>query len=343
MRLLCVVLLVTGCGAGRGGSAFIDDEASIIPAQGEKRIHALCGKLLEDLRIHIYVKTLPGTGEDVDTAASALFDVHRLGARTDDERGLLFLVAPQQRQVRIEVGYGLEGIFPDSFVGSLERQQMVPFFSSGRVADGIEATVELLVTRALQHEGQGAPAGVRPASPASPHYSGGAGARADLPAERTRTYAPVQAADADRYRPQDSPAKAFEVYRQVLRDRVKDPGLPIYTEKTRTFLRQWLVTDAQQSHEASSLDRGIPFRIHSRGGLAVIRYPVEERSIPPYFFRKGTEGWMIDLASMSELIGFNHLNQWHFRTMPNEFMFAFPDAVFDKNGYPHRTGAGAER
>ena len=56
----------------------------------------------------------------------------------------------EDRQVRMEIGYGLEGVFPDAFVGHVERNQMVPFFQANRVGPGIEATVELLVAKALE-------------------------------------------------------------------------------------------------------------------------------------------------------------------------------------------------
>ena len=63
---------------------------------------------------------------------------------------MLFLVDPQGKSVRLETGYDLEGIFTDAFTGYVEREQMLPFFVAGRIAPGIEATVELLVARALQ-------------------------------------------------------------------------------------------------------------------------------------------------------------------------------------------------
>jgi uncharacterized membrane protein YgcG len=61
-------------------------------------------------------------------------------------RGLLLVIDADQ--VRLEVGYTLEGVLPDAFAAYVEHRQMVPFFERGRVADGILSTTELIVTRA---------------------------------------------------------------------------------------------------------------------------------------------------------------------------------------------------
>ena len=63
-------------------------------------------------------------------------------------RGLLLVVDAEGERVRLEVARELEGVFVDSFVAFIEREQMAPFFAAGRVGDGIVATSELIVGRA---------------------------------------------------------------------------------------------------------------------------------------------------------------------------------------------------
>jgi hypothetical protein len=43
---------------------------------------------------------------------------------------------------------------------------------------------------------------------------------------------------------------------------------------------------------------------------------------------------MLDSAAMNRSFGFNHQNQWFFRTSEQEVMFAFSDMVLDRNGFP---------
>jgi hypothetical protein len=67
-----------------------------------------------------------------------------------------------------------------------------------------------------------------------------------------------------------------------------------------------------------------------------MRYPVSNRHAHPFFFRRGERGWMLDFAAMNRTIGFNHKNQWFFRTTDHPFMFGFEDLTFDRHGFPHR-------
>jgi uncharacterized protein len=57
----------------------------------------------------------------------------------DRDNGLLIFFAMKERKYRFEVGYGLEGILPDSLVGSIGRQYIVPYFRKGEYASGAAA------------------------------------------------------------------------------------------------------------------------------------------------------------------------------------------------------------
>jgi uncharacterized protein len=55
--------------------------------------------------------------------------------------GVLLIVAPNERKMRIEVGYGLEGVLPDIIAGQIIREDMVPKFRDGDLPGGIDAGV----------------------------------------------------------------------------------------------------------------------------------------------------------------------------------------------------------
>jgi uncharacterized protein len=61
--------------------------------------------------------------------------------------GLILIVAPQERKVRIEVGYGLEASFSDQFTGAILRENILPAFSDGEFATGIEAGVDRMIEK----------------------------------------------------------------------------------------------------------------------------------------------------------------------------------------------------
>ena len=90
----------------------------------------------------VVVATVPGLqGTTVEDFANRLFRAWKLGqAKTDN--GVLLLVAPTERKVRIEVGYGLEGALTDALSKVLIASAITPRFKSGDFAGGIAAGVD---------------------------------------------------------------------------------------------------------------------------------------------------------------------------------------------------------
>jgi len=326
-----LIFLLTAC-QSRRESPFVDDHAGLLKPEQVVRINRFHDRLLQDLDIHFHLVTLAESPGDLDQEGVELFDELKLGETTAGARGVLLLVDPTGRQVRLEIGYDLEGIFPDGFVGYVEREQMRPFFAVGRVSDGIEATVELLVGRAMGEVSTDLHHKVIDLQ----HLSGGGGARTAAAIGNGAAANPVLE-DRTPYAAQPSPRQTLERYLEALQRHIKDPELGIFTPETRAFFRQWLVTDAQQDNERKDLERNLP-DVEERiaGDLAVLRFPVDRRQTAPYLLRRSDQGWQLDMAAMSRLIGFNHKNQWFFRSRDHEFMFAFDDLSFDANGFPHR-------
>ncbi|MEM1115358.1 MAG: TPM domain-containing protein [Bacteroidota bacterium] len=77
-------------------------------------------------------------GEVLEPYATRVFRAWDLG-QEDDDNGVLLLVAVAERQVRIEVGYGLEGSLTDAAAGSIIRREIVPEFKAGNFEAGILA------------------------------------------------------------------------------------------------------------------------------------------------------------------------------------------------------------
>lgn len=91
------------------------------------------------------VLVVPTTGDDtVESYARRVFDAWKLGRKGVDD-GILFLVAKEDRRLRIEVGYGLEGAVPDLLAGRIIREQVAPRFQRDDYAGGIVAGVESLL------------------------------------------------------------------------------------------------------------------------------------------------------------------------------------------------------
>jgi hypothetical protein len=132
---------------------------------------------------------------------------------------------------------------------------------------------------------------------------------------------PDTAQAADSYPAQPTVEAALGTYLRVLQNRVKDPSLGIYSAATRELLRGRPVSDAQQRAEFAAIQRVQDGRLVREEGIrAVISFPAS-RQVPPYFFRRESGGWTIDLATASRVIGFDQSNEWYVRNPDNEFAF----------------------
>jgi len=329
--LIGVLLCLSLNACRRPDSDFVSDPAALLIDAQRSRIASFHRALLEDLDIHFRLVILPSASSDINRDAVALFEDFHLGESTRGARGVLLLVDPEGEQVRLEIGYDLEGVFPDGFVGYVEEQQLAPFFAAGQVGNGIEATVELLTARALEEDG--AFPGKDPTPPSA--LSGGGGARVDVAIGNGSS--PFKPLSSQPFPAASTPEETLNRYRQVLLQGVRDPNLGIYSIASRALLGNWLVTEGQQQQELRRLEQALEsYQVRSAGEHAVIRFPVEERQLPPYFFTLSDSGWQLDFVVMADHIGFNHKNQWHFRNIPEAYAFAFNDWRFDQQGFPHQ-------
>jgi uncharacterized protein len=85
-------------------------------------------------------------GESLEDVASTLFQKWRLGQKGLDN-GVLLVVFVQDRKLRFEVGYGLEGTLPDAVAGQIIREAIGPRFREQRYAAGLEAAVTAVYGR----------------------------------------------------------------------------------------------------------------------------------------------------------------------------------------------------
>ena len=102
----------------------------------------------------IVVLTIPSLdGEVLEAYATRVFRVWGLG-QADRDNGVLLLVAVADRELRIEVGYGLEGALTDATAGSIIRNEIVPRFRDGDFDGGVLAFVAFRV-RARRRRARG--------------------------------------------------------------------------------------------------------------------------------------------------------------------------------------------
>jgi uncharacterized protein len=119
-------------------TSYVSDLAGVISPEARTRLEALCAEVEQKTGAQMAIVTVQSLeGESVENYAVDLFKQLGVGSKKND-RGVLLLVAPQERKYRIEVGYGLEPVINDARVGDAGRA-MVPYLRQGDYGKAAEA------------------------------------------------------------------------------------------------------------------------------------------------------------------------------------------------------------
>ncbi len=123
------------------------DAAGIIPDDREAALIQQLTAYNKATGRALMVVTVPSLdGENVATYANNLGHAWGVGGKETDQ-GLILLVAPTERKVRIEVGYGLEEYLPDVLGGRIIREQITPAFKAGDYTGGISAGIDAIMAQ----------------------------------------------------------------------------------------------------------------------------------------------------------------------------------------------------
>ena len=123
------------------------DGANIIEPVDERLLTAKLTEYNRRTGRALIVATVPTLQEDtIEDYAVRLFEAWGIGGGETDQ-GLLLLVAPNERKMRIEVGYGLHRYVTDILSGRIIRDNITPRFKEGDFAGGINAGVDALITQ----------------------------------------------------------------------------------------------------------------------------------------------------------------------------------------------------
>ncbi|MBK8550740.1 MAG: TPM domain-containing protein [Ignavibacteria bacterium] len=83
-------------------------------------------------------------GESLEDVSIRLAEKNKIGKK-DRNNGVLMLIVKDDRKIRIEVGYGLEGVLTDAKSSSIIRNEITPAFKSGNYFDGINKGVNAII------------------------------------------------------------------------------------------------------------------------------------------------------------------------------------------------------
>jgi uncharacterized protein len=117
---------------------YINDFANVIPDNYETGLSRLIHELKQKTNgAEIAVVTIQSIAPlQIEEYAVRLYEKWGIGKKGEDN-GVLVLLALKERKIRIEVGYGLEGVLPDGKCGEIIDRLMLPYFRQGDLGKGI--------------------------------------------------------------------------------------------------------------------------------------------------------------------------------------------------------------
>ncbi|WP_222981887.1 TPM domain-containing protein [Flagellimonas meishanensis] len=123
----------------------VTDEAQIFTATQLDGLRTKLTQFETETTNQLVVLTIDGLGaETIEEYANGTFNKNRLGQKGTDN-GILILFAKMDREVRIEVGYGLEPYITDAVASRIIRNTMVPQFKEGQYFEGIDIATDQII------------------------------------------------------------------------------------------------------------------------------------------------------------------------------------------------------
>ena len=149
--IIALFLLMSFSGPVAGLSPFkidsyVTDQASLLSETERSELAVRLDQYARTTGNQVLVVTVPSLeNEELVAFTEQLFTLNKPGQKGKDN-GLIFLVALKEHQVRLEVGYGLEGVLPDGKTGAIIREQITPFFKNNDYYGGLSSGINAIIT-----------------------------------------------------------------------------------------------------------------------------------------------------------------------------------------------------
>ncbi len=284
-----------------------------------------------DLRF-VFLKDVGG--QSLEQLAADRLTRLGIGGRSGNARGVLLLYDPASRRLRIEVGYGLEGVLPDSFVAYLMRDHASAYFAHGDFSLGLRLLVRLIHQRVREAVlGRAFDPKVLDLMGRAGWLSGGAGGTAILPAGQAYLGGELDDAQRRRFGPQPTPEAAYRAYLAWLAEGRKDADIGLLTADSRAFVAALPLSRAYFEFILMQ-EYGRAHQVDVRDDKAMV-YFTDDPLVSPHFFVKDAEGWRLDL--MAEVRDTKNrvggVYAWDMRQSGDPYLQAFADRWVKLRGY----------
>ncbi len=140
---------------------YVTDRAGLLSPSSRAGLETVLRAFEEKTSNQVVVATFPSLeGDSLEDFSMRLAEAWKAGQKRKDN-GVIFLIFKNDRKIRIEVGYGLEGVLPDALAGQIISQVVAPYFRKGDYSGGILAGTNAIM-KATQGEYKGVPSSGKP-------------------------------------------------------------------------------------------------------------------------------------------------------------------------------------
>ena len=130
----------------------INDEAHIFSQNERDELLNLVQNFEQNSTTQIAIVTLNSLkSRSIEELSLEIARGYKLGQK-EDNNGVLLVVAPNEKKVRIEVGYGLEGVLTDAISSQIINSVMIPEFKNGKMSEGVKEGVLAIIKVASGEE-----------------------------------------------------------------------------------------------------------------------------------------------------------------------------------------------
>ena len=130
----------------------INDEAHIFSQNERDELLNLVQNFEQNSTTQIAIVTLNSLeNRSIEELSLEIARGYKLGQK-EDNNGVLLVVAPNEKKVRIEVGYGLEGVLTDAVASQIINGVMIPEFKNGKMSEGVKEGVLAIIKAASGEE-----------------------------------------------------------------------------------------------------------------------------------------------------------------------------------------------
>ena len=144
--------------------ARVNDYAKVITADQTRKLEDQLAQFDRDTGHQVAILTVPSLeGDSLEDFSIRVAENWKIGKKGFDN-GVILIVVPKDRRLRLEVGYGLEGILPDAIANQIISQYIIPRFRAGDFSSGIVAGIDA-VLRVIKREPLPETARQKPANP----------------------------------------------------------------------------------------------------------------------------------------------------------------------------------